>query len=76
MTTFVPKPVGVTPVSEVEVMPSPSPYNVLLVPQHLALVSAKAAQVKLDFRPARQEHPFAPGYFKGYNCPRIITAGK
>ena len=40
------------------------------------LRAAKAAQVKLDFRPARQEHPFAPGYFKGYNCPRIITAGK
>lgn len=40
------------------------------------LRAAKSATVKLDIRPARQEHPFAPGYFKGYNCPRIITAGK
>jgi type VI secretion system protein ImpL len=40
------------------------------------LRAARAAVVKLDLRPARNEHPLAPGYFKGYTCPRTITAGR
>ncbi|MDF2695815.1 MAG: uncharacterized protein K0S65_4198, partial [Labilithrix sp.] len=40
------------------------------------LRAARAAVVKLDLRPARNEHPLMPGYFKGYSCPRSITAGR
>ncbi len=40
------------------------------------LRAARAAVVKLDLRPARNEHPLMPGYFKGYTCPRTITAGR
>ncbi len=32
------------------------------------------ASVSLDLRPSRNENPLTPGYFKGYNCPRLITA--
>ena len=38
------------------------------------LRAANAASVSLDLRPVRNENPLAPGYFKGYNCPRLITA--
>jgi type VI secretion system protein ImpL len=40
------------------------------------LRAARSAVVKLDLRPARNEHPLTPGYFKGYTCPRMITAGR
>ena len=40
------------------------------------LRAARAAIVKLDFRPVRNEHPLMPGYFKGYTCPRTITGGR
>lgn len=40
------------------------------------LRAAHAAQVKLDLRPARNENPLLPGYFKGYSCPRVITTGR
>jgi type VI secretion system protein ImpL len=40
------------------------------------LRAARAAVVKLDLRPARNEHPMMPGYFQGYTCPRAITAGR
>jgi type VI secretion system protein ImpL len=32
------------------------------------------ASVSLDLRPVRDENPLAPGYFKNYNCPRLITS--
>ncbi len=37
---------------------------------------AAHAVVKLDLKPARNEHPLAPGFFKGYSCPRQITSGR
>lgn len=40
------------------------------------LRASHAAVVKLDLRPTRNETPLAPGYFKGYTCPRVITAGR
>jgi type VI secretion system protein ImpL len=40
------------------------------------LRAAKAAVVKLDLRPARNEHPLMPNFFKGYTCPRAITVGR
>jgi len=39
------------------------------------LRAARASVVKLDLRPARNENPLSPGFFKGYTCPRVITAG-
>ena len=32
-----------------------------------------AAAVSLDLRPSRTENPLTPGFFKDYNCPRLIT---
>jgi type VI secretion system protein ImpL len=34
-----------------------------------------SASVSLDLRPTRNENPLAPGFFRGYTCPRSI-AGK
>jgi type VI secretion system protein ImpL len=31
------------------------------------------AVVSLDLRPARNENPLVPGYFKDYKCPRVIA---
>jgi type VI secretion system protein ImpL len=49
------------------------------VPTLVATWDLRAARdsafVSLDLRPSRNENPLAPGYFKGYGCPRII-AGK
>jgi type VI secretion system protein ImpL len=49
-------------------------------PTIVATWELKAARdkafVKLDLRPARNENPLAPGYFKNYTCPRLITSGK
>ncbi len=40
------------------------------------LRTQKGAFVRMEIRPARQEHPFQEGLFKGLNCPRtIVTAG-
>jgi type VI secretion system protein ImpL len=35
--------------------------------------STDAAFVSIDLRPARNENPLAPGFFKDYQCPRTIT---
>jgi len=40
------------------------------------LRAARSAVVRLDLRPVRAENPLMPGYFKGYTCPRTITAGQ
>jgi type VI secretion system protein ImpL len=33
-----------------------------------------SASVSLDLRPSRDTNPLTPGFFKGYNCPRLITS--
>ena len=40
------------------------------------LRAQKAAVVKLDLRPVRNEHPLTPQYFMGYSCPRTIAGGR
>jgi len=35
--------------------------------------STDAAFVSIDLRPARNENPLTPGFFKDYQCPRTIT---
>ena len=38
------------------------------------LQAADGAFVSMDLRPARNENPLEPGYFKDYSCPRAITS--
>jgi type VI secretion system protein ImpL len=38
------------------------------------LQAAEGAFVSMDLRPARNENPLEPGYFKDYSCPRVITS--
>jgi type VI secretion system protein ImpL len=37
------------------------------------LKAARDSVVSLDLRPSRNENPLNPGFFKNYNCPRVIT---
>jgi type VI secretion system protein ImpL len=37
------------------------------------LKAARDSAVSLDLRPSRNENPLNPGFFKNYNCPRVIT---
>jgi type VI secretion system protein ImpL len=36
---------------------------------------SQQAEVKMDLKPARSNHPFRKGFFDNYRCPRVISEG-
>jgi type VI secretion system protein ImpL len=38
-------------------------------------VESQQAEVKMDLKPARSDHPFRRGFFDNYRCPRVIAEG-